>query len=170
MSSTREGFKRRLCARYLSGAILLVSACAPLTPHGGLSGETAAAAVRKGGPEELEKGKALVRAGRFAEATLLYRKLARSGDRSIAEGAQFALAHTLADYRNPGKDYSEALNEFQAFSRKYSESPLKEEAANWSSLLALYLAKKNENETLKSNLQKLVDIDIEAEKKQKTGK
>lgn len=99
-----------------------------------------------------------------------YRKLARNKDKSVAETAQYQLAYTIAYYKNAGRDYQEALNEFQLFLKKYPESSLKEEAANWVSLLNQAVMKQSENEQLRDNIKRLVDIDIEGEQKQRPSR
>lgn len=118
----------------------------------------------------LGKPKSLFQQGKFSEAIVQYRKLTRNKDKSVAETAQYQLAYTFAYYKNMGRDYQEALNEFQLFLKKYPESSLKEEAANWVSLLNQAVMKQSENELLRDNIKRLVDIDIEGEQKQRPSR
>lgn len=119
------------------------------------------------GSAELEKAKTLFEEGKYGEAASLYRKLSKSGQKNIAETAQFQIGRTLAFYKNPKRDYPEALIEFQIFVKRFPQSQIREDASNWVFILDQYLTKKTENDKLKEDIRKLVDIDIEVEKKQR---
>jgi outer membrane protein assembly factor BamD (BamD/ComL family) len=112
------------------------------------------------------KARSFFQEGKYSEAIKQYRRLLKSKDRNVVELSQYQIAYTLAFYKNPRRDFQEALNEFQLFIRRFPASRLKEDAANWVALLDQYLAKRSENEKLRDDIKKLVDIDIEAEQKQ----
>ena len=167
MSLIREGFRPLTILPILAaGTFLLLVSCAPI-PVSNPKSVSYVPGTKDQSDIELERPRLLFKLGKFSEAIVQYRKLLKSKERSVAQGAQYELAYSLAYYKNPGKDYQEALNEFQLFVRKYPESSLKEEAANWASIITQYLSKRVENEKLRDDFQKLVDIDTEAEKKQK---
>lgn len=112
------------------------------------------------------KARSLFLEGKYIEAVKQYRRLLKSKDLKVAELSQYQIAYTLAFYKNPKKDLQESLNEFQLFVRKFPDSRLKEDAANWVFFLNQYLSKRSENVKLRDDIKKLVDIDIEAEQKQ----
>jgi len=148
------------------GLMILFSACA--TYNSSVSKNPAESTQNKSQyPASVEKAKSLFQQGRYSEAIVQYRKLLlKSKDKSVVEMAQYQLAYTLAFYKNPKRDCQDALNEFQLFLKRYPESVRRDEAANWVYLLNQYLSKKSENERLRDDIKKLVDIDIEAEQKQ----
>jgi len=150
---------------FAAAMVLLLTACGPLHPSiSETAGEDPYFSNQT--PPSLEKARAFFQEGKYSEAIGQYRKLLKGQDRNIAERSQYQIAYTLAFYKNPKRDFQEALNEFQLFIRRFPASRLKEDAANWTALLSQYLAKRSENEKLRDDIKKLVDIDIEAEQKQ----
>jgi outer membrane protein assembly factor BamD (BamD/ComL family) len=144
---------------------LLLTACGSLHPSLSETAEDDPSFSNQT-PPSMGKARSFFLEGKYSEAVKQYRRLLKSKDRNVAELSQYQIAYTLAFYKNPKKDFQEALNEFQLFGRRFPESRLKEDAANWVSFLNQYLAKRSENEKLRDDIKKLVDIDIEAEQKQ----
>jgi outer membrane protein assembly factor BamD (BamD/ComL family) len=147
-------------------AILFLTSCASVS-HVAQESAAPVLQVKREVQAPLEKPQSLFQQGKFSEAIAQFRKLTKSNDRSVAETAQYRLAYTFAYYKNGGRDYREALNEFQLFLKKFPESGLKEEAANWIFLLNQTVANRSENDQLRESMKRLVDIDIEAEQKQR---
>jgi outer membrane protein assembly factor BamD (BamD/ComL family) len=145
----------------LAGALFLLASCSSLNMMRAESDSPGHQA-----PGTLESAQFLFQQGKYPEAAGQYKRLVRNKHQAIAEKAQFQLAYTLAYYRNPKRDYEEALNEFQTFVERFSRSPLKAEASNWIFLIEQYMAKKSENNKLREDIKKLVGMDIETEQKQ----
>ena len=137
----------------------LLSSCAGISSSTSDSTET--------DPAGIEKAGALFQEGKYADAVGQYRKLAKSGQKQVAETAQFQLARALAFYKNPGRNYAEAVVEFKLFIKRYPSSHLKEEASNWNFIIEQYFSMKSENGKLREDIKKLVDIDIDVGKKQR---
>ncbi len=167
MSSTRGEINRmmRVQAFFLAGVLFLLVSCSSLYKMAGPPGSPGRQA-----PGTLETAHLLFQQGKYSEAASHYKKLVRNKHQEIAEKAQFQLAYTLAFYRNPKRDYEEALSEFQTFVERFSGSPLKEEASNWIFLIEQYMAKNSENDKLREDIKKLVGMDIEPEQKQENLK
>ena len=142
-----------------------LTACGSLQPTVSKSAQDDSS-IKNQMPPSMGKAKSLFQEGKYSEAIRQYRILLKNKDRNVAEMSQYQIAYTLAFYKNPKRNFQEALNEFQLFVRRFPSSRLKEDAANWVALLNQYLAKKSENEKLRDDIKKLVDIDIEAEQKQ----
>ncbi|HXN07984.1 MAG TPA: tetratricopeptide repeat protein [Nitrospiria bacterium] len=122
-------------------------------------------AISQDWPVSLESAALQFRNGKYSEALMVYRKVARNGNTTEREFAQYQTAFTLSYFKNSHRDYQEALTEFQIFVKRYPESKLKAEALNWISILQTHLNQKNENQKLKADIQKLVDIDLSPDKK-----
>jgi TolA-binding protein len=119
----------------------------------------------------LNRAQDLFQKGDYGSAIKAYRYVVETYPQdSLAAEAQFGLAYTLLYFENPKRDYGEALKEFQRFTERYTISPRLREAKNWVSFLNQLNDQAVENERLKSDLQRLLDIDIESEKKRKEGK
>lgn len=116
-------------------------------------------------PVSLESAALQFRHGKYSEALTVYRKVARNGNAREREFAQYQTAFTLSYFKNSHRDYQEALTEFQIFVKRYPESKMKSEALNWISILQMHLNQRNENQKLKEDIQKLVDIDLSPDKK-----
>ena len=85
----------------------------------------------------------------------------------IAGDAQIGLAFTLLYFENPKRDNSKALGEFKRFIKQYPMHPRLKEAKNMVNLLKGLITQQLENQRLKDDLQRLIDIDIQTEKKRK---
>ena len=119
----------------------------------------------------LNRAQELCEKGDYTGAIKAYRSVVETYPQdSLAAEAQFGLAYILLYFENPKRDYDEALKEFQRFTERYTISPRLREAKNWISFLNQLNDQAVENERLKSDLQRLLDIDIESEKKRKEGK
>lgn len=81
--------------------------------------------------------------------------------------AQLGLAYAYLHIENPNRNEEKALKAFQSFIEKYPAHPENFEAKNWVKLLTRLNEQKSEIERLKGDLQKLLTIDIESEKKRK---
>jgi outer membrane protein assembly factor BamD (BamD/ComL family) len=107
-------------------------------------------------------------AGRYSEAIQEYRHVAdHFPDDKLAAQAQYQAAYTEIYFKNSGSDYGMAAKDFQKLIQKYPNSPWKDPAENWLNVLTQLESLKTEKEKLKSDLQRLLDLDMQSEKKRR---
>lgn len=104
--------------------------------------------------------------GKFADALAGYRALLdQPPSLQIAAAARYSIAllHVLPD--NPGRDYSQALAEFDEFIRLFPQHTRTDEARSWAALLKSALETQKENERLSKNIERLKQLDVKQEEK-----
>ena len=99
--------------------------------------------------------------GKYPEAIEAYRQIVRDHPSTrLAAEAQFRIGHTLSYFKNPQPNYAEAVKEFQQVLNQFPKSERADEARNWISTLSLLVQ-------LQHDLQQLMKLDIESEKRRK---
>ena len=110
----------------------------------------------------------LFQKGRYAEAEKTYAYVIETYSLDpIVGDAQIGLAYTLLYFENPKRDKSKALGEFKRFMKQYPMHPRLNEVKNMVDLLKELKGQQLENQRLKDDLRRLIDIDIQTEKKRK---
>lgn len=138
--------------------LLLVSGCAGFAS---LENSTAAA-------EHFKKAEGFFEEGKYSEALKEYRTVtAEFPDDDLADDALYKTAYTELYFKNAAADPGMAAKDFQRLIQKYPDSPWKGPAQNWLSFLAQVESLKTEREKLKSDLQRLLDLDMQSEKKRR---
>jgi outer membrane protein assembly factor BamD (BamD/ComL family) len=141
-----------------SMVLVLASACAEFTPF---EGSTVAA-------EHFNKAEALFDEGRYPEAIKEYRYVTTQfPDDPLADDALYKSAYTQIYFKNSTSDFGAAVKGFQKLIQKYPDSSWKAPAQNWLSFLAQMDSLKTEGDKLKSDLQRLLDLDMKSEKKRR---
>jgi TolA-binding protein len=104
---------------------------------------------------------ALLKKDRFADAIQGFQAIAeRHPKHPRAQDALYSAGYARLHPRNPGADPEAALRDFQRLVRAYPDGPRRDEAQSWIALLT-QLGK------LRSDLQRLLDLDVESEKKRR---
>lgn len=125
-------------------------------------------ASSKVGIGPLARGQTLFSRGKYQEAIQAYRRIVHDDpSSSLAAEAQFRIGYTLAYFQNPQLDYGEAVKEFQQVLNQFPESEWADEAKNWIAALSQLLDQRDENQRLQQDLQQLMKLDIESEKRRK---
>lgn len=138
--------------------LLWVSACAEFMPF---EGSTVAA-------EHFNKAEALFDAGKYPEAIKEYRYVTTQfPDDPLADDALYKSAYSGIYFKNATADFGAAAKDFQKLLQKYPDSPWKDPAQNWLSFLAQLDSLKTAGDKLKSDLQRLLDLDMKSEKKRR---
>jgi outer membrane protein assembly factor BamD (BamD/ComL family) len=138
--------------------LLLFSGCAGFAS---LESSTAAA-------EHFNKAERFFDDGKYSEALKEYRTVtAQFPDDDLADDALYKTAYTELYFKNPAADYGMATKDFQRLIQKYPDSPWKDPAQNWTNFLAQVELLTTEREKLKSDLQRLLDLDMQSEKKRR---
>ncbi|MBI3595787.1 MAG: tetratricopeptide repeat protein [Nitrospirae bacterium] len=118
--------------------------------------------------EHFKKANAFFEEGQYAEAIKEYRYVAAQfPNDDLAADAQYQVAYTEIYFKNTGSDYGMAAKDFQKLIQKYPNSPWKNPAQNWLNFLSQLESLKTEKEKLKSDLQRLLDLDMQSEKKRR---
>ncbi len=114
--------------------------------------------------EELERAAQLFKQGDY-EGSLKenQRVLSRAGKNLPGDRALFNMGLIYADGENPKKDHEKSLLFFNKVITDYPQSPLVQEAKNWIRLL-------RENEKLREVIEKIKEVDIAVEEKQREKK
>lgn len=138
--------------------LLLVSGCAGFAS---LESSTAAA-------EHFRKAERFFEEGHYSEALKEYRTVtAQFPDDDLADDALYKTAYTELYFKNAAADHETAIKDFQRLIQKYPDSPWKGPAQNWTHFLAQVESLTTEREKLKSDLQRLLDLDMQSEKKRR---
>lgn len=138
--------------------LVLFSGCAGFAS---LESSTAAA-------EHFKKAESFFEDGKYSEALKEYRTVtAQYPDDDLADDALYKTAYTELYYKNAAADHGMAMKDFQRLIQKYPDSPWKGPAQNWVSFLTQEESLKTEREKLKSDLQRLLDLDMQSEKKRR---
>lgn len=118
--------------------------------------------------EHFRKASALFEAGRYREAIQEYRTVTvEFPNDDLAAESQYQVAFTEIYFKNAGTDYGIAAKDFQKLIQKYPDSPWKNPAQTWLNILNRLQTLNAENEKLKSDLQRLLDLDMQSEKKRR---
>ena len=118
--------------------------------------------------EHFKKANAFFEEGQFVEAVKEYRYLtAQFPDDDLAADAQYQVAYTEIYFKNTGSDYGMAAKDFQKLIQNYPNSAWKDPAQNWLNFLNQLESLKTEKEKLKSDLRRLLDLDMQSEKKRR---
>jgi chromosome segregation ATPase len=102
---------------------------------------TGCAALMQGLPvspaaRQLQDADRLAGQGKYAEAHDAYLKIAAEQPRTSAgEQAAYQAARLLVAYKNPSRDYRQAVREFEAFLKAHPSGKRAEDAASWLALL-----------------------------------
>lgn len=124
-----------------------------------------------GAADHFRRAEILFGEGRYAEAVKEYRTVvSRFPNDALADDAQYKAAYTELYYKNTAADYEAAGKDFQKLIQKFPESSWTREAENWLALLAQLDSLKKDKEKLKADLQRLLDLDIQSEKKRREVK
>lgn len=136
--------------------LALAAGCATLPPAGDpVESEYRAAA-------------ALLEKGRFADAIRGFTTVAeRYPKHARAQDALYAAGYARLHPRNPNADLEAALREFQRLVKAYPEGERRDEAQTWITLLTQLAEVRAEREKLRGDLQRLLDLDVESEKKRR---
>jgi len=104
----------------------------------------------------------------YPEAVREYHAVAAQyPDDPLAGQALYEAAYAQIYYKNPDVDYGSAVKDFQNLVQKYPDSAWRGRAQNWLNFLGQLETLKMEKEKLKNDLQKLLDLDMELEKKRR---
>jgi len=125
-------------------------------------------ASSKVGIGPLARGQTLFSRGKYQEAIQVYRRIVHDHPSySLAAEAQFRIGYTLSYFQNPRLDYEQAAKEFQQVLHQFPESEWADEAKNWVAALSQLLSQRDENQQLQQDLQQLMKLDVESEKRRK---
>jgi len=118
--------------------------------------------------EHFKKANAFFELGQYTEAIKEYRYVtAQFPEDDLAADAQYQVAYAEIYFKNAGSDYGTAAKDFQKLILRYPNSPWKNPAQNWLNFLSQLESLKTEKEKLKSDLQRLLDLDMQSEKKRR---
>jgi outer membrane protein assembly factor BamD (BamD/ComL family) len=138
--------------------LLFVLGCTGLAS---LKNSTAAA-------EYFKQGESFFEAGKYSEALKEYRTVtAQFPEDELAAAALYKTAYTELYFKNPAADPGTSVKDFQRLIQRYPDSPWKGPAQNWINFLAQMELLKTEREKLKSDLQRLLDLDMQSERKRR---
>lgn len=116
----------------------------------------------------LARAQSLFSQGKYQEALQVYRQIVHDHpSSSLAAEAQFRIGYTLSYFQNPQQDHGEALKEFQQVLNQFPKSKWVDEAKNRIAALSQLLNQRAENQRLQQDLQQLMKLDIESEKRRK---
>lgn len=154
----RDSRRSVLTGCALSMILLGLSGCAGMTPM--KSGGDAA--------DRYRKAESLFESGQYSEAVEAYHQVTdRFPDDPLAGRALYQAAYAQIYYKNPNADYAAGSKDFESLVQKYSDSPWKNPAQNWLSFLNQMDRLKVDREKLRNDLQKLVDLDMQSERKRR---
>ena len=106
-----------------------------------------------------------IKNGAYPTAARLFEEVIKRFPNSPAhDRALYGLAHTLVLPENSGRDYRQAHLYFDRLVREHPESVYAADARAWRGLLSVYLARTEETERLKQDIERLKKIDIEMER------
>lgn len=106
-----------------------------------------------------------VRSGAYPAAARLFEEVIKRFPNSpVHDRALYGFARTLALSENSGHDYRQAHLYFDRLIREHPESVYAADARAWRGLLSAYLARTEETERLKQDIERLKKIDIEMER------
>jgi len=118
--------------------------------------------------EHFKKAENFFEEGKYTEALKEYRYVtAQYPDDDLADDALYKTAYTELYYKNAAADHGMAMKDFQRLIQKYPDSSWNGPAQNWVDFLAQEESLKMEKEKLKSDLQRLLDLDMQSEKKRR---
>jgi TolA-binding protein len=129
-----------------------------------------AAMPRSNDPAEAEfqAAAALLKKERFADAIRGFQAVAdRHPKHARAPDALYAAGSARLHPRNAAADPDAALRDFQRLVRAYPTAPRRDEAQTWVAVLTQLGGLRTEVEKLRSDLQRLLDLDVESEKKRR---
>lgn len=110
----------------------------------------------------------LFQKGKYSDAEKAFRYVIETYSLDpVAADAQVSLAYTLLYFDNPKRDETKALKALEKFLKNYPTHLRVKEVKNWISILKKLNSERMENKGLKDDLQRLIDIDIQTEKKRK---
>lgn len=105
---------------------------------------------------------------KFSEAIRAFQKIVEQFPNHVrAEDALYFSGYAHLHYRNPEVDVAEALRNFQRLVRVYPKSANRDHAQNWITLLTSFQTVQTERDKLKQDLQRLLDLDVQSEKKRR---
>jgi len=120
------------------------------------------------GNNSLQKAEALSRQGKYQEAIRVYREILDDHPSTgAAAEAQFRIGYTLSYFQNPQPDYAKSIKEFQQVVNLFPKSKWANEAKNWIATLSEMMHQRAENKRLQKDLQQLMMLDIESEKRRR---
>jgi outer membrane protein assembly factor BamD (BamD/ComL family) len=106
--------------------------------------------------------------GKYSDAVGAYHAVAdRYPDDPLAARALYQAAYAQIYYENSNPDYAAGAKDFESLVQKYPDSVWRSPAQNWLTFLNRLDRLKGEREKLKNDLQKLVDLDMQSEKKRR---
>jgi len=110
----------------------------------------------------------LFQKGEYSDAEKAYRYVIDTYSLDpLSADARIGLGYTLLYFDNPKRDETKAIKELEQFLKQNPMRPRANEVKNWITLLNKLKDMRKENKRLKDDLQRLIDIDIETEKKRK---
>ncbi|HLC40472.1 MAG TPA: tetratricopeptide repeat protein [Methylomirabilota bacterium] len=123
-------------------------------------------AIRRGEADRMVKeAEDQVRNGEYPAAARLFEEAIKRFPNSPAhDRALYGLARTLVIPDNGGRDYRQAHLYFDRLVREHPDSVYAPDARAWRGLLSVYLARTEETERLKQDIERLKKIDIEMER------
>jgi outer membrane protein assembly factor BamD (BamD/ComL family) len=115
-----------------------------------------------------KQGESFFEAGKYPEALKEYRTVtAQFPEDELAAAALYKTAYTELYFKNPAADPGISAKDFQRLIQRYPDSPWKGPAQNWINFLTQMELLKAEREKLKNDLQRLLDLDMQSEKKRR---
>jgi len=116
----------------------------------------------------LESAELLYSQGKYQEAIQVYRQILDDHPPTDAAAeAQFRIGYTLSYFQNPQPDYAKSIKEFQQVLNRFPKSKWAIEAKNWIAILSEMMNQRAENRRLQKDLQQLMMLDIESEKRRR---
>jgi outer membrane protein assembly factor BamD (BamD/ComL family) len=154
----RDPRRAALMGCALSMILFGLSGCAGMAS---MNSDTAAA-------DQYRRAEGLFEKGRYSEAVTAYHAVTdRYPDDPLAARALYQAAYAQIYYKNPNPDYAAGSKDFEDLVQKYPDSSWKGPAQNWLSFLNQLDLLRGEREKLRNDLQKLVDLDLQSERKRR---
>jgi len=118
--------------------------------------------------EHFKKAEIDFEAGKYSEAIKEYRFVtAQFPEDEFAAAALYKTAFTEIYFKNPAADPGASKNDFQKLIQNYPKNPWKDQAQNWINFISQMEMLKTEREKLKNDLQRLLDLDMQSERKRR---
>jgi TolA-binding protein len=120
------------------------------------------------GVSPLTRAQAFFDQGKYQEAIRVYRQIVDDDPSNrLAAEAQFRIGYTDSYFQNPKPDYAASVKEFQQVLDRFPKSQWADEAKNWIAILSQLIHQRAENQRLQKDLQQLMKLDIESEKRRR---
>ncbi len=118
-----------------------------------------------------QRAAALLKQERFADAAREFRAVADGfPNHARAPEALYQAALAQTHHRNSAVDLDGAVRDLQRLVRGYPAAVRRDEAQTWIAWLTQYTGLLGERDRLKADLQRLLDLDVESERKRRQAR